>query len=100
MREPDVYETCRIVAVFVVVICITLILAYVIHPLIGYRPVEVKDYLEKTGYTNIEIGNYAVWACGSDTFNARFTALDPITHKQVEGAVCFNLADHKTIRLK
>ena len=56
--------------------------------------------LKGAGYTEIEIGGYAFFACDgkSDTFATSFTAKGP-TGMRVSGAVCSGFLKGSTIRL-
>ncbi len=55
--------------------------------------------LEDAGYSDIQVGGYALFSCSDkDTFATKFTAKGP-THKPVSGAVCSGWFKGKTIRL-
>lgn len=48
---------------------------------------EARETLEKSGFTDIQTGEYAWFECGEDTFNATFTAINPAgSHLQVSSA--------------
>lgn len=54
--------------------------------------------LRDNGYTNVEVGGYAAWACSdSDTYATKFKATSPSGSK-VTGAVCNGAFKGATIR--
>lgn len=59
---------------------------------------DAKRALEGAGYTDIELGGYAWFACGQDdSFATEFKATGP-TGRRVEGAVCSGFTKGSTIR--
>lgn len=56
-----------------------------------------SEILEREGYTQIEIGDYAWWGCGEgDTYRTKFTALK--NNRPVEGVVCSGTFKGATVR--
>jgi hypothetical protein len=61
-------------------------------------PEYSREALEKSGYTDIQVGGYDFFACSDDdTFATKFTASNP--HGQVvSGTVCCGLFKSCTVR--
>ena len=52
---------------------------------------DTKHALTSAGYTNIQTGNYAWFACAQDDFyHTKFTAIN-VEGRQVSGVVCTGL---------
>lgn len=64
-------------------------------------PDEARRVLEQQGYTEIQTGGYAFWACSEDDrIRTKFTATSPSGHR-VSGAVCSGLLlKNSTIRFR
>lgn len=61
-------------------------------------PVAARRALDSAGFTDIQIGGYAIQMCGrDDTYATRFTARN-IHGKVVTGAVCSGWAKGATVR--
>lgn len=59
---------------------------------------ETRRTLNAAGYTDIQIGGYAAFACGQDdTYSTRFSAANP-RGVIVEGVVCCGLLKGCTVR--
>lgn len=59
---------------------------------------KAKEVLRSAGYTNIEIGEHAWFACSEgDEFASKFTATNA-NGQRVSGAVCCGILKNCTIR--
>ena len=67
--------------------------------LVGCTDVDgARHALEAQGFTNIEIGGYAAFACAnSDDYATQFTATNP-HGKRVSGVVCSGFLKGATVR--
>ena len=55
------------------------------------NPKDAERALEAAGYSDIQTGGYAPFACGEDDFyHTKFTAINPVG-KRVSGVVCSGL---------
>lgn len=64
-----------------------------------YSNGDALKALTESGYTEIKLHGYAMWACGTDdTFATEFEAKSP-SGAVVTGAVCSGWFKGKTIRL-
>ncbi len=57
-----------------------------------------RETLEKSGFSDIEVGGYAPFACAKgDAFQTKFTAKNPLG-RRVEGVVCCGWLKDCTVR--
>lgn len=92
-RTPPPYHWIS-VSIFVVV----LVLFGVIAPSACTNDNGTMHALDSAGYTDIHIGGYSYFGCGSgDTYHTEFTAKNP-AGKQVSGIVCCGITKLCTIR--
>ena len=64
------------------------------------RPETSQEILEAHGYTDVDIGGYAVFGCSEDdTFRTQFEATSP-SGQHVTGVVCDGVFKGATIRIQ
>jgi hypothetical protein len=65
----------------------------------GVNPTSARTSLEAMGMTNVSIGSWAMWGCGSeDNFASKFTATG-VNGNPVSGVACSGILKGITIRL-